>query len=215
MAHALKHLDIGCHNFSEATLAYYEAEAEAYFAATIDADMSAEHERFLQELPPRGLILDAGSGSGRDTKVFLDRGYTVDAFDASPAMASLSSAFTGQTTEVATFENWTGKPDTYDGIWAFASLLHVTRSDLPGVLRTLCDSLKPGGWLFCSFKYGRVNKTDRLGRHYTNLTIKAAEELFESIGGLSSVEAWRVIAPEAKSETTSWLYCLVRKAGQS
>jgi Methyltransferase domain len=42
----------------------------------------------------------------------------------------------------------------FDGIWACASLLHVTRRELGSVLAQLARALKPNGVLYMSFKYG-------------------------------------------------------------
>ena len=44
---------------------YYEHNAQSFFAATVDVDMSPLYQRFLPLLPPAGRILDAGCGSGQ------------------------------------------------------------------------------------------------------------------------------------------------------
>ena len=69
------------------TVAYYNDNAEAFFSDTAGVDMSDLHRRFLQGIPEGGLILDAGCGSGRDSKAFLGSQYRVRAFDASPELA--------------------------------------------------------------------------------------------------------------------------------
>jgi len=51
--------------------------------------------RFLKELPEGAYILDLGCGSGRDTKVFLEKGYRVDAIDGSEELCKKASTFTG------------------------------------------------------------------------------------------------------------------------
>jgi SAM-dependent methyltransferase len=58
-------------------------------------------------------ILDAGSGSGRDTLAFLDQGCLVDAFDGSAAMAEISSRLTAQKTRVMRFEELDLQTDSY------------------------------------------------------------------------------------------------------
>jgi SAM-dependent methyltransferase len=74
------------------TIAYYNDNAEAFFSDTAGVDMSELHRRFLREIPEGGLILDAGCGSGRDSKAFLDLQFRVRAFDASPELARKASA---------------------------------------------------------------------------------------------------------------------------
>ena len=50
------------------TLSYYDENAAAFCEGTRNADMSEMRGRFLQYLKPGTLILDAGCGSGRDSK---------------------------------------------------------------------------------------------------------------------------------------------------
>lgn len=132
---------------------YYDENYQEYFKNTIDADMSEMIEKFLSYLKPSARILDAGCGVGRDTKVFLQKGYEVEAFDSSIQMVRLSSEYTGQMTRFLRFEDM-DYVDEFDGIWACASLLHVSRKDLPDVFRRLERGLKKGGILYASFKLG-------------------------------------------------------------
>jgi SAM-dependent methyltransferase len=132
---------------------YYDENYQEYFKNTIDADMSEMIERFLSYLKPGARILDAGCGVGRDTKVFMQKGYEVEAFDSSIQMVRLSSEYTGQMTRFLRFEDM-DYVDEFDGIWACASLLHVSRKDLPDVFRRLERALKKGGVLYASFKVG-------------------------------------------------------------
>ena len=56
---------------------YYEDHAREYFDETAFLNIENLYPVFLNELVGDGRILDAGSGSGRDTKAFLKRGYKV------------------------------------------------------------------------------------------------------------------------------------------
>jgi SAM-dependent methyltransferase len=197
------------------TSLWYDREAEAYFRSTVDNDLEPLWSRFLDHVPPGGTILDAGSGSGRDTRLFQSRGYEVDAFDASPALAKLSSAHTSQLTEVATFSSWSGPSAFYDGVWAFASLLHVPRRKLGDAIEKLVRSLKPGAYLFASFKGGAHDTIDPRGRRFTNLSPAAAEQVFQQNGRLDRIEVWSEEAPAAHGEVTTWVYVLARRAGRS
>src|SRR5713101_809313 len=97
------------------TLAFYENHSQEYYKSTVDVDMHELYGPFLSELPPAGRILDAGCGSGRDTKAFLERGYRVFAIDASPKMAQLATALTGQSCEVLCFQEMEFQEE-FDGI---------------------------------------------------------------------------------------------------
>ena len=153
---------------STATLAYYERCAEEYVAQTRHADMRALHEAFLARVAPGGRILDLGCGSGRDSKAFLARGYEVVAVDGAPALCARAAAYLGQEVVCARFEDY--EPDgTFDGIWACASLLHLTALEIVQVLRRLAPHLSREGCFYASFKYGSFSG-ERNGRYFTDLT---------------------------------------------
>ena len=77
------------------SIEYYNNKADDFFESTIDVNMQDLYDRFEEHLMPQGHVLDAGCGSGRDTKYFLDKGYVVDAFDASEELVRLASEHTG------------------------------------------------------------------------------------------------------------------------
>ena len=65
------------------TLDYYNENADAYIASTVNVEFQRMQERFLREIPTGGRILDFGYGSGRDTRYFMERGYRVTVVDGS------------------------------------------------------------------------------------------------------------------------------------
>ncbi len=142
---------------------FYDREADSYAAATVGLDMSADYARFLPRVRPGGRILDAGSGSGRDTLAFLNRGFEVCAFDASPSMAALSSRLTARMTLVRTFSD-IDERDRYDGIWASASLLHVPEFELDDAWDRLVQALGASGTIYASFKLGEGDAVGADGR---------------------------------------------------
>src|SRR5688500_10452441 len=99
------------------TIAYYDRHAGEYARSTLGVDVRALYGPFLTLIPEGGRILDAGCGSGRDAKAFLDLGYRVLAFDASRTMAELASRTTGLEVRVLRFEDVTFDRE-FDGIWA-------------------------------------------------------------------------------------------------
>ena len=50
---------------------------------------------FLTELPKHAYILDVGCGSGRETLVFKNKGYKVDAIDYSEELVKKATQLTG------------------------------------------------------------------------------------------------------------------------
>ena len=192
------------------TFEYYERNAESYFNATRDADLSALYERFIRRLPRGAHILDAGSGSGRDTLAFLQRGYTVNAFDASPALSELSIRLTGVRTRVLRFQELEDE-EQYDGIWACASLLHVPEAELPDAIAKLIRALKPGGSLYMSFKHGAGERITEDGRCFTDMTESCLHCVLKGFANLKLEELW-ITAGEGKFQGKGeWLNALVLK----
>jgi SAM-dependent methyltransferase len=187
---------------------FYEDQAAVYFENTRHSDVSELHERFLAGIPAGGLILDAGSGSGRDTRAFRERGYRVEAFDSSTALAALSFRETGVRTEVLAFEKYMPRAARYDGIWALASLLHVSGSELPRVVAALGESLKPGGVLFATFKSGEVDSVDDLGRSFTNMTTLAADHLFRMVDMFQHIDVAQMAGAASFGHQVEWIHVL-------
>lgn len=135
------------------TIKYYDENAKDFFENTKNADMTELYNFFLKYIKDGTKLLDLGCGSGRDTKYFLDKGYDVVAIDASSEMVRLSSQLTGKRTLHMTFEDLNFENE-FDGIWACASLLHVSREKIDDVLNKIARALKDNGVLFASFKLG-------------------------------------------------------------
>jgi len=149
------------------TLEYYNKNAVSFAKETINADMHELYEFFLKYLTQGASILDLGCGSGRDAKYFLDKGYIVTAIDGSPELCRLATDYTGQPVICKLFNELEFSND-FDGVWACASLLHLTMNDLIDVLQRIKRSLKNEGILYTSFKYGDFSGY-RNDRYFTDL----------------------------------------------
>ena len=205
------------------TLDHYNRTAQRYVevnhtlpSAAIDRAHFLEHLATVpQDTPgaPRR-ILDAGSGSGRDTLAFRDMGHDVDAFDGAPAMAAVSSQLTGQYTRVMTFEELDLTADHYDGIWAMASLLHVARQDMAQVFVDLGRALKPGGVMFASFKAGCTDRVDeRDGRVFVDMNADEVRSVLERIEGFELLATRERPAGTGQTNAAPWFSCVVRRTG--
>ncbi|MDO4339548.1 MAG: class I SAM-dependent methyltransferase [Eubacteriales bacterium] len=106
------------------TIDYYNLNAESFIENTKNVDMHQTQDRFLRLLDENASILDFGCGSGRDTRYFLDKGYQVTATDGSAEICRSASSFTGIAVKEMMFGEL-DEIDTYDGIWACASILHL------------------------------------------------------------------------------------------
>jgi SAM-dependent methyltransferase len=123
------------------TLKYYEKNSEQFIQDTLHKEMQIQYDIFEKYLYKSAHILDAGCGSGRDSLYFKSRGYGLTAFDASQKMCDFASDLIDEKViklrlEEMKFEN------SFDAIWASASLLHVSKEDMPSVLSRLALALK-------------------------------------------------------------------------
>jgi len=190
------------------TVTYYDTHAEAFFSDTQGVDMAPLHQRFLAQLPAGALILDAGCGSGRDSKAFHQQGYRVTAFDASAKLVALAQAHTGLPIARRSFAD-VHEIATYDGIWACASLLHLPENQLAETLQRLWYALKPDGILYLSFKYGEGERKHN-GRHFTDATESRLAGWLADLPGIAATEIW-ITADQRPGRDEQWLNALIRR----
>ena len=184
------------------TLEYYQSNAEQFFSSTVNIDMTPLYRPFLARIPEGGRILDAGCGSGRDSKAFSDLGYQVEAFDATAELVELARQHTGLPVSQMTFSEMDAVA-RYDGIWCCASLLHVGADELPDVMTKLAKALKPGGVWYLSFKYGEGERV-KDGRRFTDLDEAGLARLIEGLDGISLIERW-ITVDQRPDRVERWL----------
>lgn len=191
------------------TLDYYNQHATQYVDSTINVEFDSVQNRFLQWLPDGAFILDFGCGSGRDTKYFLEKGYCVDAIDGSEEFCKIASANTGIEVKQCLFEEFEAD-EMYDGIWACASILHLTKEKLRRVVPKMVRAVKDGGALYVSFKYGEF-EGERHGRHFTDFTEESFREFLKGIDGVEIVDLWVAGDVRPGREDEQWLNVILRK----
>lgn len=130
---------------------YYDKNAEKYINATFDCDMSKERETFMRLLPPKGKILDLGCGSGRDALAFTKAGFRVTAIDSAPEMCRLASEKTGLNIQCQDFRDINFQSE-FDGVWACASLVHLTSDEVEAMFTRINKALKNSGVFYFSLK---------------------------------------------------------------
>ena len=188
---------------------FYEEQADLFFQDTVAVDMQPLYERFLQQVPAGQPILDAGCGSGRDALAFKRLGYPVHAFDASTSLAAKASGLLGQPVDVLRFQDFIAEPQ-YAGIWACASLLHVTETELPDVFAQLWQALLPDGVFYCSFKYGDTERC-KDGRHFTDANEARLGQWINGLPGLARSRYW-ITEDRRPERREQWLNALLFKA---
>ena len=158
------------------TLDVYAKEAAAYAQRAKPDRIGGFLEPFMADLAPGAVVLDLGCGSGWASAILQDRVFDVHALDASPEFAALAQSKLHRPVRVMSFEGIEDR-DTFDGIWASASLLHVPKAALPALIARLARALKPGGELLATFKAGTGEARDTLGRFYAYYSLEELQQL--------------------------------------
>jgi len=176
-------------NDSNNTLGYYNEHAEEFVFSTKSADMLHLYDMFQKYLKLEGKILDIGCGSGRDSKYFMERGYDVVAVDGSEKICKLASEYIAKDVLCIKFQD-ISFVNEFHGIWACASLLHISKNEMSVVLKKLSNALKTDGYIYASFKYGQAEriKGERFFNDYTENDI---DELFNEENRLNIIE-WSI-----------------------
>ena len=170
------------------TINYYEKNAHNYVEGTKDVAFTDVQDRFLSFLPESSFILDFGCGSGRDTKYFIGKGHIVDAIEGSEKLCEIASSNTGVKVRHMLFSELDSN-SVYDGIWACASILHLKKFELRNVFVKMIKAVKPGGYIYASFKYGEFEGY-RLDRYFTDFTKESFCEFIKDVSGFILVEIW-------------------------
>lgn len=194
---------------SNKTIDFYNAQAKEYIAETVDLDISNIRNRFLELVPENGHILDLGCGSGRDSRFFLGQGYSVTAIDASYELANLASKFIGQTVRHLSFQKL-DYIETFDGVWACASLLHCPKAEMSAVMQRLNVALKADGIIYMSFKYGTEERIDERGRFFNDYTEADVTKMLLEYSDLHVVEIFSELKP-LRSGFQNWLNVFAKK----
>lgn len=191
------------------TLGYYDGHADEFYKSTVNVEFAATQEVFLAKLKKGSYILDFGCGSGRDTKYFLDQGYSVDAVDGSKELCKLAGEYTGTEVKNMLFQELS-KVDKYDGIWACSSILHLPIAELAEVMRKMAVALKGNGIIYTSFKYGTF-AGERNGRFFTDMTERIFAEFLADIEDLEVEEQWITSDVRPGRGEEKWLNLILRK----
>ena len=152
--------------FDKQTIEFYNTNAQKYSSYSYEHEKGELYKKFLNYLPEKGSILDAGCGAGWDTKFFLKNGYTVTALDASVKLLEVIETHKNLEKIESDFLNFKSKK-IFDGIWASFSLQHLPKSDFKPALKLLKNSLSETGFFYIGIHEGNKEIRDTLGRYYS------------------------------------------------
>ncbi|MBI3559611.1 class I SAM-dependent methyltransferase [Candidatus Gottesmanbacteria bacterium] len=171
------------------TIAVYNAMAEKYAKKLNDFAPLPERKKFIALLPNHAHILDVGCGPGRDADYFTANGSSVTGVDFSEKLLEIArlrvpqALFYKQDFRLLHFPK-----QSFDGIWACASLLHLKRDEVPMVLNNFFQLLKSGGILFIMVKEGKGEAdvaeelSSNLSRHFIYFQREELKKLLKNTG---------------------------------
>lgn len=128
----------------------YDAGAKKYceYWSVPHAFTEVDRQKFCELLSSKSRILDIGCGPGNDTTYFVEKGFNVVGIDLSKEMIGLASE---RETRARFFEmdmrHLSFDDDSFDGIWASFSFLHIKESDVEDTLQQFKRVLRNGGHL--------------------------------------------------------------------
>jgi len=112
-------------------------------------------DRLVVNVGRLGPICDMGCGPGQIARYLKDHGADALGVDLSPGMVEvarrLSPDIPYQTGNMLALDTL---PETWGGVAAFYSLIHIPRAQILDALRELSRVLHPGGWLLLAFHVG-------------------------------------------------------------
>ncbi len=194
------------------TLGHYDAHAASFWEGTKDHDVTQNYQALLAQFPVTQTldILDFGCGPGRDLIYFSSLGHRPVGLDGSHAFCTMARANTGCQVLHQHFLSLALTDNSFDGIFANASLFHVPAQELPRVLRDLRSALRPGGILFSSNPRGSSEGWS--GQRYGHFIEFDASKAFLEDAGFTVLEHY--YRPHgAPREEQPWLAIVSQKSG--
>ena len=175
------------------TIRYYQQHAEELAQRYERAEVANLHQRLLHTFSPGAQLLEIGCGSGREAAFLCAQGYEVQGIEPAPAMID-RALYLHPELEGRLFQG--SIPDElpapivqnehYNGTYAVASLMHLSKEQLQPTFENLHRLLKQDGRLLFSVPLSRPDLTesgyDEKGRYFLLLTSDQWIDQAESAG---------------------------------
>ncbi len=113
-------------------------------------------EDFIKHLPLSSKILDLGCGPGIESKKMSDKDIDVCGMDLSPELIKIAKEHTPKATFIIgnMLETFPFVNNSFDGVFAKASLLHIPKDKIHLVIKEMARVLKTGGIIHIAVKKG-------------------------------------------------------------
>jgi SAM-dependent methyltransferase len=155
-------------------------------------------------------VLELGCGDGRDAEEIIKRTQSYTGIDYSKELIKLAKQkLPSADFRIVDMQNFDFPFESYDVVFAFASLLHIDKENLKLLMKKVARSLKVGGIFYISTKYADKYKEewkeDKFGKR---LFYFYNAELITKLASEFDV----VTTDTVMHNTTAWLEMVLRKA---
>src|SRR3990167_58588 len=154
-------------------------------------------------------VVEIGCGTGRDAEAMVKRADRYEGFDPSKGLIEVAKNKVPKASFVVADALSYKYPKNVDVVFAFASLLHISKDDLKNVFPKVQRSLRKGGIFYISLKqaekYTGTLKTDQFG---DRMFYYYSPELIQQIAGKSFIT---VFLNRQKIGKTAWFTIALKK----
>lgn len=200
--------------------AYEDPEVvEAYWNRSKTKPNTQNLDRMVELLGVGASVLDLGCGPGRDSSYLALKGLEVVGVDYSTQMIAKAKELHDNISHLVfktmDMNNLTFEKESFDGVWASASLLHIPKRGLPHVFMEIYRVLNKGGTLFVSVMKGVGEKftvetkyAKPIERFFTFFSLKEIQSYLKKAGfNLFEMNT----NPSTSRQSTIWLNIFSRK----
>ena len=176
-------------------------------------------DAFIEKLSAGARVLDVGCGAGTKSKYLIAHGLKVIGIDISDALLKIAKREVpeGEFKELSMYD-LDKMSETFDGVFAQASLLHIPKKDAGDVVKKMANRLASNGLLYLAVKEIRENQAEeeivtRNGYGYeyelffSYFTMNELEQYLKD-AGLKVILKLRNLHPSGK---TVWLQIIGEK----
>ena len=176
-------------------------------------------DAFIQKLPVGSRVLDVGCGSGVKSEYLIAHGLSLTGIDVSDKLLEIARREVPEGRFMAlSMTELDSMQQTFDGVFAQASLLHIPKKDASLVVQKMAKRLVPRGFLYIAVKEAHKGRPEeevvrehdygqKFERFFSYFTVPELETYLVD-AGLETVLTLRNQSPSGK---TVWLQIIGQK----
>ncbi len=174
-------------------------------------------EKLISFLPPGATVLDAGCGGGTKTKYLAEKGFKVTGIDFAENLIAIARREAPQAQFVVmNMRDAASLPQSFDAVFAQASLLHIPKKEISDVLTSLASRLEPSGYFYIAVKGKRPDGPDEEMKEehdygYPYERFFSYYTLEELIGHLQKLGLTVVYQDIQKTGKSDWIQLIAQK----